>query len=230
VPFAAPGQTIVTRGGRRVVIGSVASAGGQQLFLASGSFVVPAGVTSMCFGQVTRGGDAINDGTDMQSGAGGASNWINVVATTPGETLSIVMPTTAGADCGVQRGATWLVRAKNAATFNTPGSVVTGSGFSGGVGVTTGSSPTDQLSGGGAATGTGAGVAGAINTAGGVGGRGTSVIDFTTGSVPATNTGGTYGGGGGILTGLVLGVGASGALRAMWGAGRAYPNTNTADV
>lgn len=47
----------------------------------------------------------------------------------------------------------------------------------------------------------------------------------------ATNTGGAYGGGGGgsELSGE-NGAGAGGAVRIMWGTGRAYPSTNTASV
>ena len=58
------------------------------------------------------------------------------------------------------------------------------------------------------------------STAGGAGSSGTG---------GSTQTGGSYGGGGSISTGAVSGPGGPGAVRIIWGTGRAYPSTLTAD-
>ena len=66
-----------------------------------------------------------------------------------------------------------------------------------------------------------------VNTSGGGGSGGADGANVTSGSVG--NDGGNYGGGGSsaVTTG---GNGASGAVRIIWGDGRSFPSTNTADV
>jgi len=52
------------------------------------------------------------------------------------------------------------------------------------------------------------------------------------GGYPNTAYGGAYGGGGGAASGQALsnGIGGIGAVRIIWGAGRAFPSTNTGDL
>ena len=104
----------------------------------------------------------------------------------------------------------------------------TGGGGGGGGG----RSGTTGLGGAGGGVGIlGAGANGTAGTASAGGGGGSG------GTAGATNTatpsgGGLYGGGGGGRTDQAGagGAGGQGAIRIIWGAGRAYPSTNTADV
>jgi hypothetical protein len=68
------------------------------------------------------------------------------------------------------------------------------------------------------------GLGGTFDSPGGKGGSG--------GAAGSTTKGGDFGGGAGgrIATTLGARVGGSGACRIIWGAGRAFPSTNTADV
>jgi hypothetical protein len=110
-----------------------------------------------------------------------------------------------------------------------------GSGGGGGGGGAGGSS--DAASGGGGVGIYGEGSSGAggiytANDAGAGGGGGSGGSDGGSGlSAGANNDGGAYGGGGGgaELNGEA-GAGAGGAVRIIWGSGRAFPSTNTADV
>lgn len=102
-------------------------------------------------------------------------------------------------------------------------------GGGGGGGGRSGTSGLGGAGGGVGLLGTGANGAGGTASAGGNGGSG--------GTAGATNAaspsgGGVYGGGGGGRTDQAGagGVGGQGAVRIIWGAGRAYPSTNTADV
>ena len=86
--------------------------------------------------------------------------------------------------------------------------------------------------GGGGVCRLGEGSSGAAPTTGGSGGAGGSGGDD--GSVgDSASIGGNYGGGGGSDDDDYLGSGGAGrqgAVRIIWGSGRAYPSTNTADV
>lgn len=199
---------------------------GQYAYSANATLIVPAGVTSMSLGVETQGGSANTNGASfMSSGGGGASAWTQA-AVTPGESLSVVLPTTPGGDCGYKRGATWLLRATNA-NQHIPGAVIIGTGYGGGAGVL------DEIydegfayGGGGAGRRTQTGPDGAAGSASG--GTGTSLADFSTTSESGLN-GGTLGGGAAIV-GSFLGVPGACGARALWGDGRFFPNTNTADV
>ena len=101
---------------------------------------------------------------------------------------------------------------------------------SGGGGAGGGQPVVDRRSAGGGGTGLqGQGSNGTANsTTGGGGGSGGSQGS----SIQSASTGGNYGGGGGGSSSVFYGTGgngANGAVRIMWGAGRAYPSTNTAD-
>jgi hypothetical protein len=120
------------------------------------------------------------------------------------------------------------------------------SGLGGGGGTqTTGQFPTSITGGGGAGGGTvtfpnrsaggggtgllGAGTSGTVNTTGGGGGGSGGTAGAT---ATSAMVGGLYGGGGGGSSSLYQGTGGDGgkgAVRILWGAGRAYPSTNTAD-
>lgn len=104
-----------------------------------------------------------------------------------------------------------------------------GSGGAGGGG-TSGNGNLNANGGGGGGVGlAGQGTSGASggNGYGGGGGKGGSGgADGISGASNGVGHGGAYGGGGGGPAGK----GAQGAVRIIWGDGRAYPSTNTADV
>lgn len=182
--------------------GSVfALAKGQQLFTASGTFTVPAGVTSISAVAVGRGGATPSGST--YGGGGGALSYSNAVAVTPGESLDVVIDT---ASSRVLRGATELLKAVVGAAGDTTGA---GGAAASGVGDVRrsggqGAGAFDGRGGGGAAGYSGDGGAGGIGynpgasgAGGGGGGGGGGASSFASG-----------GGGGGVG---VLGEGASGA-------------------
>ena len=158
----------------------VAASAGQQTYTtagATGTWTVPAGVTSICVVCVGAGGDGLPSGS---GGGGGALAYSNNISVTPGESLSYQVgtrSTTATADSYLKRGATTLVLADGASTY-TQGNAASSTGFAtysggaGGVG--------NNCCGGGGA----AGYAGA----GGAGGSG---------GVGSSGSGGGGGGGGG---------------------------------
>lgn len=255
---AAPGQTVYT---------GTASAN------TTGSWTVPAGVTSICI-LCVGGGAAGGTGYSGKGGGGGALSYANSVAVTPGETLSYQAGRggAAGADIGgdtyLARGATYLCLAKGG-TNNTGGAAASGTGdakYSGGNGGVSGASPYPYYGAGGGAAGYagnggaanafssgsngaggggGAGGSGLIQTSAGggggvgllgqgsdgAGGTGINPGNGGSGGAPGSGTaGGNYGGGGGCVNTGTAGAGGVGAIRILWGAGRAYPSTNTADV
>lgn len=110
---------------------------------------------------------------------------------------------------------------------NVAGSFVAGSNGSGGGGGGGGGSDSSGVAGGGGGVGMyGQGADGAGGTNGSPNGKG--------GSGGTTNPflfkGGLYGGGGAGSTGGAYGVGSNGAVRIIWGSGRAFPSTITGDV
>ena len=113
------------------------------------------------------------------------------------------------------------------ANNNTDGSP--GSGGGGGAGADGGGASSSRGGGGGGVgiLGEGANGAGGTGTGGG-GGGGSGGGDGSSGL--AGGDGGLYGGGGGQRSDGNPGDGASGAVRIIWGVGRAFPSTNTADV
>lgn len=107
-------------------------------------------------------------------------------------------------------------------------------GFSGsGGGGGGGGSNSGRAGGGGGGVGllgagaSGAGATDATTSAGGGSGGGNG---FPRASNTVGGNGGAYGGGGGEKYSGVDGVGSPGACRIIWGTGRAYPSTNTADA
>lgn len=251
------------------IVASVGGPAGQQVFTSSGTFVVPAGVTRICAVCVGAGANS----TGQNGGRGGDLRYINNLAVTPGESLTITVGTSGGLS-RIARGGTNLLTARggtsgtststggdvgggnggNGASFNagSPGRAGGGGGAggysgNGGAGSNTGNGGTGS---GGAGGGGGAGYGGARagGAGGGVGllGQGSSGAGGT--ASPNTSNDGTRGaggsggtGGGQTWHGGSYGGGASsrsnsngdggpGAVRIIWGEGRAYPSTNTGDV
>lgn len=271
-PLIIDGQTYVLLGSLLVpvvgwdVSGEIAPPG-QQVFTSSGTFDVPAGVTSISAVAVGDGG---NVSSTRVGGRGGDLRWASSIEVTPNESLTVTISTSGGA-CGIYRSATPLLVARGG---NSGTSTSTGGSIGGGNGGNGGSPNSGSGKGGGGAGGySGAGGAGASITDGsagsGGGGGGGSVGNpdasthggagggvgllgagsngsggVYTGAAgnrggggssgqggSGTTTGGNYGGGGGgrhAASGSS--TGGPGAVRIIWGDGRAYPSTNTGDV
>jgi hypothetical protein len=249
------------------------AAPGQQVFTSSGTFTVPAGVTSICAVAVGRGKDgAAGDGmsTAGRGGEGGTLSYTNSISVTPGESLTVTIATSTSGSTGettLKRSSTVLLAARAGGQTSGQANVGTsfaggtapepmygygsggggaggysgaggaggiggdGSAGSGGSGGGGGSGSPGEYSGGGGGVGLlGAGsngTAGSYSGGGGGGGSGGS----SGASGGSGGAGGNYGGGGGggAWDGGG-GNGAGGAIRIIWGAGRSYPSTNTADV
>lgn len=201
---------------------------GQQLFTASGTFIVPVGVTLICAVTIGAGGTAIND----QSGGGGALAYANDIPVTPGETLGVIVSRDSGTR--IQRSGSDLVAA-GAAIQATPGAVIVGTGFPGGAGATNSAGSARNGAGAGGYTSAGQTASNSGLNAG-KGGGGSSPYGGGPGAAQgatASADGLNYGGGGGKFTVsgvLYAGLGAPGVARIIWGEGRAFPNTNTGDV
>lgn len=214
----------------------------------SATLIVPAGVTSMCFAAAAQGRngqstDGISQPSPALGGVSGAAAYINNVAVTPGETLSITVNTT---EAAVRRGAVVLLRCDQANFDALPGVVGfpgTGGPSFGGSGGRGGGGSAGFTSSGGLGTDGGApGGNGIFQSSDGQGGggnglvrslanNGTSGAPGSGGTPGAVNAGGKYGGGGGGA-GFVLGTpraggpGGVGAVIVIWGVGRSFPNNS----
>lgn len=217
-----------------------ASPVGQQVFTSSGTFVVPAGVTSVSAVLVASANGSV----------GGNLRYAVAIAVTPGESLTVTIGTTAS----IKRGATDLLT--NTSTIGggnigggdggaagTNGGGAGGAGGYSGAGGKGGNSSSGAGSAGSNGAGGGGGGGGGSNAGGGGGGAGGGVgllgpgSNGTGGSLGATGGNGTGGSGGangsgsgGGLYGGGKGTTGTGAVRFIWGAGRAYPSTNVADM
>ena len=269
---------------RRFGRGLGGAAPGQQAYTsATGyfTFVVPAGVTSICAVCIGAG----QAGGSANGGFGGGLAYANDISVTPGESLTIyVAPTSTGGfggtggDSFIMRvgSGTYMVLAKGGGSSTTqvgdvkyvggdPSGRSSGgaAGYAGNGGIYAhagsggggGGSGYEQYQdvggdylmslacGGGGGTGVlGQGSNGVAGSGQGGGGGGSGGSNGSNGSYDGTyggdgGNGGLYGGGGGgagynanISAGGTGGDGARGAVRIIWGAGRAYPNTNTGDV
>lgn len=105
------------------------------------------------------------------------------------------------------------------------GSGYAGNGGGGGGGAGSGSANQQAAYGGGGVGLLGQGANGAAGNTGSGGGGGSGGSSGQTSGVA-----GLYGGGGGGGTNNTSDAGGNGAVRILWGAGRAYPSTNTGDV
>lgn len=204
---------------------------GQQLFTSSGNFVVPDGVTSICAVAIGIGRTA----TDQRNGTGGALAFVNDSPVTPGETIEVYIDTSSSR---LERPAQVAFLSAGAGRATAPGIVIAGTGFPGG-----GRADGGASSSGLARNGSGAGgytsegqTASDSSINSGFGGGGSSPYGGASGAdqgVSPNSDGAPYGGGGGKFytgTTLVAGAGGPGCVRIIWGPGRAFPNTNTADV
>ena len=221
-----------------------AVAAGQQAFTTVGthSFVVPNGVTSIsavCVGAGAGGWRQFDNGDGYflyQGGGGGGLSYSNNITVTPGETLTVVVGSGgagtsggAGGDSRIHRSGTNLVLAKGGTNPN-------GGALASGVGDVrrSGGNGNYHDEGEGLSGATGGGAAGYTANGGtstGFNNRGGTGVSLNGG------TSGGSGGGSGSAAGTVyggggapLGSGAQGGVRIIWGVGRAYPNTNTADI
>lgn len=206
---------------------------GQQLFTASGTFIVPDGVTSICAVLITRGGSSYFDDSTFEvfSGGGGGLAWSNDIPVSPSEPLLVGIFQGSGLACYLSRQSTLpILRAINANSF-VPGYGTNGDALrSGGAGAS--SSLGTGLGGGGAAgytsDGQSASLGGASN-----GGGGTSPLGGGAGALAGIapgRVGAAYGGGAAIEYDGTTYAGGPACVRIMWGEGRAFPNTNTGDL
>ena len=190
-----------------------AAAPGQQVFTSSGTFTVPAGVTSICAVAVGRGqngaaGDGM--GTAGRGGEGGTLSYTNALSVTPGESLTVTIATSTSSSTGettLKRSSTVLLAAR--AGGQTSGQANVGTSFAGG----TAPAPAGGY-------GSGGGGAGGYSAAGGAGG--------STGGGGSAGSGGSGGGGGsGNITEYsgggggvgLLGAGSNGAAGSASGGG-----------
>lgn len=191
---------------------------------------------------------AAGSGTASTSATTGGSSYFGSLATVSGSGGSGASTVTGGAGGGYvgDGGGFGGSGGTGNSSYGGGGGGAGGYAGNGGAGGSSGGSASSGLGGGGggggysssAPNGAGGGVGilgqgtnGAAASSNGDAGQGGS------GGLPSTNTvgqsvGGSYGGGGsgGDDSSLPGGNGGSGAVRLIWGAGRAYPSTSTADV
>jgi len=193
-------------------LGAGAAAPGQQVFTSSGTFTVPAGVTSICAVAVGRGqnGAAGNGmGTPGRGGEGGTLSYTNALSVTPGESLTVTIATSTSSSTGettLKRSSTVLLAAR--AGGQTSGQANVGTSFAGG----TAPAPAGGYGSGGGGAGGYSGAGGA----GGSGGGGSAGSGGSGGGGGGGNSTEYSGGGGGV--GL-LGAGSNGAAGSASGGG-----------
>lgn len=217
----------------------------SQTFTTSGTFIVPAGVTSITIEVVGAGGDGGNNGTGGGGGGGYASG---IYTVTPLSTLPVTIGINGGGASGTTVVGSFIqaTGGENGVSVANPG---VGGGGSGGLGISGTVNYTGGTGGGGYYTyfgGGGAGAAGSIGNGsnggntiawtgvcmtpggaagtsggapGGAGGKGAGFTDaacnVTDPSAPGLNYGG--GGGGGNGNGGGPGMGADGYCKITWG-------------
>ncbi len=190
-----------------------AAAPGQQVFTSSGTFTVPAGVTSICAVAVGRGqngaaGDGIS--TPGRGGGGGTLSYTNALSVTPGESLTVTIATSTSGSTGettLKRSSTVLLAAR--AGGQTSGQANVGTSFAGG----TAPAPAYGYGSGGGGAG---GYSGAGGAGGSIGGGGSDGSGGSGGGGGCGSSGDYSGGGGGV--GL-LGAGSNGAAGTPSGGG-----------
>jgi len=198
--------------------GSGEAAPGQQLFLASGSFVIPDFVQFVSAVCIQPGEEGVRSGGVNMGGKGGDLAYRNNIPVTPGEVLTVL----------VSAGRAQLARGNGQPLVDTSTAV---SDQIRNLGGERGASQQNGAAGSGAAGFTGPGARGgsSVNSSGG---GGTSPYGGGPGAqagVSSSRDGMNYGGGGGRSVSLG-GAGGAGCVRLIWGEGRAFPNTNTGDV
>lgn len=231
--------------------GDVFIAPGQQAYTSAGTFswTCPAGVTEVSVVCVGAGGG----GSDATGGGGGGLRWRNKIATVPGQTYPVVVGSP-GPYNGVGGDSTFNGTAlvaqggrSNPGASGMAGGTTVGGDVGGGNGGNGRGQPEVQVGGGGGAGGysgdggNGSGSGAATSGSGGGGGGGSStgagggVGLFGEGASGAASNPGQPGSGG---SGVTHGGGASGqnsnggvgAVRIIWGTGRAFPSTMTGNL
>lgn len=201
-------------------INSEGTSVGQQNFTTSGTFTVPAGVTSiavLCIGGGGGGGGSEDPNETGGGGGGGALAYVNNLSVTAGESLTVTVGSGgnggggggnggSGGSSSLARGGTTLVQAngggggQNRGSGGSGGTVSTGTGGSGGQGGQGSDRNTNNAGGGGGA--------GGYSGAGGRGCDQDGSPSGASGSGGAGGGGGQNDGGGGVG---VLGEGSSGS-------------------
>jgi len=176
----------ITNGAGSISIASTAAgvSGGQQVFTASGTFTIPAGITQAKVTVVGGGGDggALSSAGAAGGGGGGGAAIVWLTGLTPANTITVTVGSNAGTS-SIASGTQTITTVS--ATGGTSVSSGAGGGGSGGLG----SNGTINIKGGGGGAG--------VSTAGGVGGS--SIIGGGGAAVITSNNGlagGNYGGGG----------------------------------
>lgn len=189
---------------------------GQVFWEVPGTYewIVPPNVHEVSLAMVASGGSGMGDAVvsgDRWSGSGGNLRYINNVAVTPGQVVSIVV---------AKPRADYHQAASSALGYNTSSPL--SATVLGANGVSSNQYVNDEPGG---------------NAGGVVAARQGAGIDLRTFKIvnrPSADIryGAAGGGGGGVKTTLSPkhGSGGPGAVRIMWGVGRAYPNSNIADV
>lgn len=203
---------------------------GQRLFTASGEFVVPAGVTSINAVCIGPGGLAITGGFfTAESGAGGGLSFRNSIPVSEGEVLSVQVTQPLSR---ILRDTAVLLSANGAGIYGHAnfGAADTGSGQWTGYAGSPGAAARDYgdpealagswLGGGGAAKYIGNG----SYNSGGSSPYGSASLTGLSGEGQAIGPFDLDGNSSGV------GSGSLGAVRIIWGEGRAFPNTNTGDI
>lgn len=218
---------------------------GQQIFTGlstSGTFIVPAGRTSMSAVCIGPGQSSLTDfSTFIANGGGGGLAYGNSFAVTPGEALSWAINSSYSE---IRRGSVVLLRAwagRRDFSLSPEGAALSG-GFPGGLGGSrdyAGGAGDFCLHGAGAGGYTSAGEGGGggePDAFGAKGGGGSSVLgggpgggQKPYGSFSSTINGGDYGGGAGVNADGAGGLPGQGAIRFMWGDSRSFPS-NAGDV
>lgn len=202
------------------IIGSTAKEiRGQQVFIgpiggATGNWVCPTGVRSVCVVLVGFGGERVyGTNTFRSGGGGGALVYKNNISVTPGTSYPYSITTSGTVMFGMTAGA-GATGYNNGATPQ-PGGIASSAGspdgaFNGGNGAVQPAGSSTNAFGGAAASYTANGANG-----GNYGGGGISLT---------ANEPGSFGGGGATSNGGTPTPEQSGAIRIIWGAGRSYPN------
>ena len=140
------------------LLAGAAEVQGQQAYITAGtySFVVPVGVTNVSVvtvGGGGTGGSNAGGGMNGGGGGGGALAYVNNISVTPGETLTAIVGNPNEASY-FKRSSTNLVgayggAAGSASNAGSGGTVIVGTGFSGGPGGNGGASGPNQKGGDG---------------------------------------------------------------------------------
>ncbi len=226
---------------------------GQQLFTSTGTWLCPAGVTSVCVVCIGMGGKGQNDHPYIPGHSGGGLGWKNNISVTPGNYYSVHVGTTVSELTYFNSSGTVGAYAGASGYGLGQSGTVAGGGYigdGGGTGGSAGCSGNGSGGGGGAGGYSGNGGHGraynsndgpGTNGSGGAGGGGGSghygggvgpygegssgsYNESSSGGVGSGGSGKQYGGGG-----VQSGSGGGSCVRIIWGPNRSFPSTNTAD-